>query len=274
MEIKTYYWNDRILPTPLFKLLHIFCPKTSRYFKIGNAGDIYTKNLISEIYNSDLINTKEASGRLLLVGSIAHMVRENDIICGIGYKGILPPAPRNNLIIGVRGPITYDIFKKQEYDMSNFKFQLDPGLYIKFLIKPDLEIKKNSVIFIPHYRERFIYNNMPSEIELVDIDSDPIKLANKIATSELVYSSSLHGIIFAHSLGRPCILVQPQTVEPIIKYEDYYLSINQELPKPLNSIYDYNFQRDFHSPLDLKLKKSQFYFPKIKSLFSSGIAIE
>ena len=109
-------------------------------------------------------------------------------------------------------------------------------------------------------------------MSLVDIDAHPLDVFRKIEEAELVYSSSLHGIIFAHALNRPCVFVKPQTEEPILKYKDYYASINQDYVEPLDSIYDVNYKSSPMSPLSLDYRKEDFVFPSIKSLIELGIA--
>ena len=119
------------------------------------------------------------------------------------------------------------------------------------------------IIFIPHYRERYTYKNnaVPKGIKLIDIDCDPISLGRKILSAKLVYTSSLHGIIFANSLGRPCIFVQPQTDESLFKYADYYASVNLSLPKPLRHISEAVFTGSPDSPANIQFKQSDFIFP-------------
>src|SRR5690606_38420197 len=117
-------------------------------------------------------------------------------------------------VVGVRGPITYDAFKATGHDVSGVRFLKDPGLLIRFLAGPEPAVPQaGRVIFIPHYRERHLYKSLPKGITLVDIDAEPLELARTIREANLVYASSLHGIIFAHALERPCVWVKPQTEE-------------------------------------------------------------
>lgn len=172
-----------------------------------------------------------------------------------------------------KGPITYEAFKKAGHDVSHVRFLKDPGLMIRFIAGEGQKTPvSDKVIFIPHYRERYLYKKkLPKGIELVDVDVHPVQLANKIQESGLVYASSLHGIIFAHALNRPCVFVKPQTDEPIIKYEDYYASVDITFPKPIESIYDIDYKTSPDSPADLKYDKNDFMFPSINILMEMGI---
>lgn len=64
------------------------------------------------------------------------------------------------------------------------------------------------------------------------VDQTPLEFAKQIARAETVYSSSLHGLIFAHALGRPAALVAPLTPEPEIKYRDYAASVGEAWRTP------------------------------------------
>lgn len=270
MAINTFFWNDPTIGQ-LEYLKNKWFYHNPNKFRFGNSGDIFVRDLIKYIYDDVSINTSMKNSRLLLVGSIAHRLNVGDVVCGVGTKGKTIPSsiPRENILVwGLRGPITYDEFKKEGFNVSNVKFLLDPGLMLKFLIpKEYLTIEPKKISFIPHYRERFNYiGKLPKEFNLVDIDSQPLILAKEILASKIIYTSSLHGIIFSHSLGRPCIFVKPQSDEPLIKFEDYYLSIGEQYPKPLDSVFDFNFLKDSDSVVNYCVQEKDFSFPSLDLL--------
>ena len=134
MALRTYYWNDRKL-SRLQNLKQSILKKEVFGFKHGNVGDIFNVDLIKYLYNETPYSCRTGNNKLLLVGSVASVIRENDIVCGIGWKG-------NNLssiskeiaqtkVYGVRGPLTRSFFEKHGADLSNLKFEYDPGLLIK-----------------------------------------------------------------------------------------------------------------------------------------------
>src|SRR5690606_35834836 len=228
MELRTYYWNDRKVSFSDFYKYRFF-DKKKMVFRYGNAGDIFNKDLIEFLYGYSPINVKKEGNRLLLVGSVASIIEKGDVICGIGWKGndleekkeIISKAK----VFGVRGPLTKQLFEKNGADISNVKFEYDPGLLIKEVYNVDISKSKNKeVLFIPHYRDLWVYKGKyPKGVKVVNIDSNPEKLARQILNAKVVYASSLHGIIFSHALQKECIFVRPQSEEPIFKYEDYYL---------------------------------------------------
>jgi pyruvyltransferase len=275
MKVRTYYWHDRVISKSKFRLKELLNINTAGYFKVGNAGDVFAGDIIRFQYGCEAVNIKNEGKRLLCIGSISHKIQAGDIICGIGTKGLPVPKPLDALckIHGLRGPITYEAFKKAGHDVSQVRFLKDPGLMIRFLAGDRQKTPvSGKVIFIPHYRERYLYKKKPPRgIEVVDVDVQPVQLANKIQEAGLVYASSLHGIIFAHALNRPCVFVKPQTDEPMIKYEDYYTSVDITYRKPIESIYDIDYKTSPDSPADLKYDKKDFMFPSVDSLMEMGI---
>jgi len=276
MRIRTYYWNDGIVSSKYLEARKIFNVRSAcNFFNIGNAGDLMSKELLKHFYKLPIDNISNSGKRILTVGSIGHKILQDDLICGIGIKSKVLPKVENNesKIWGLRGPISYDVFKKAGFNVNDIKFLADPGLLLsKILPLNDKKIITGKVIFIPHYRERFLYKkSIKNYIEVVDIDCNPIELGNKILESEFVLTSSLHGIIFSHSLNRPCKFVLPQTDEPIIKFIDYFESVNLNDVKPLNNINEYNsFCRpDYPTGIENKIKS--IVFPEIKFLNDYGI---
>jgi hypothetical protein len=278
MNLRTYYWDQRNASYYKYYKNKIRNPERF-YFKKGNMGDIFNIDLIKYIYKVDPINIKDSNNRLLLVGSIASKVRYGDIINGIGWKG-------NNLdektdiisslkVFGVRGPLTKTLFEKKGSDLSNLKFELDPGLLIKEVYNIDLKSsKEKNVLFIPHYMDEEVYKgNYPKGIDVVSVDSSPKKIAKKILNAKIIYTSSLHGIIFSHALKKPCVFIKPQSNEPMFKYEDYFLSVGLDFIDPIKDIFSLNFTLDKPSFLNKKIGIDNFYFPNKELLIDSKILL-
>jgi hypothetical protein len=250
-------------------------------FIYGNSGDVFTEEIIKQYYKKftdklTIENISSEGKRLLIIGSIGHRVMPGDILCGVGIKDKMLPDPRNTpcKIIGLRGPISYELFKRAGYDLSEVEFLMDPGLLIKYYVDTKKPIKPKGAAFIPHYRERNAYKSKRNKgLKYIDIDNCATNIAEQILASELVYSSSLHGIIFSHALNRPCVFVKPQTSEPLIKFQDYYESMNIRMPAPISSIEKISFINAPISPPDLKFKKKDFIFPELSVLKKNKICI-
>lgn len=277
MNVRTYYWHDRVMGRYGVPLVRLLGRDPGNFFKIGNAGDIFCRDVISKIYGASSINAQGDRARLLVVGSIAHRSTEQDILCGVGVKSreISRPSNGGPLILGVRGPISHDVLKASGFDLSHSKFQLDPGILISNFFPEVSRIAAvpGKVGFIPHYRERTQVLRLDlRDLEFIDIDNSPVNVARKIAECELVYSSSLHGVIFSHSIGRPCVLVSPATDEPLLKFKDYYASVDLPFPKPLGSIAERRYGLAPCSPAIINCSIENFSFPEESMLRERSIA--
>ena len=270
MALRTYFWHSRVMSKFEYYKAKLLGRKITG-FRHGNAGDIFTKDLIKYLYKEEVYNSREEGNRLLMVGSIASVIKDTDIINGIGWKGNDLEDIKDNIskakVYGVRGPLTKQLFEKYNADLSELKFMLDPGLLVKEVY--NLKIKNNTnkqIIFIPHYNDELVYTHYPKNIKKVSIDNNPKTIAKEIMKSEVIYSSSLHGIIFSHALNKPCVFVAPQSNEPIFKYEDYFLSIGVDLPKPIKSIYEADLIKDVKTILKKEITIDDFYFPSLDEL--------
>lgn len=270
MALRTYFWHSRVMSKLEYykaKLLG----RTITGFKHGNAGDIFTIDLIKYLYNEKVYNNREEGNRLLMVGSIASVIKDTDIINGIGWKGNDLESIKDNIskvkVYGVRGPLTRQLFEKYDADLSELKFMLDPGLLVKEVYNLKVENNSNKqIIFIPHYNDESVYSYYPKAFKKVSIDNNPKTVAKEIMKSKVVYTSSLHGIIFSHALNKPCVFVAPQSNEPLFKYKDYFLSIGIDVPIPIESIYKADFEKDVKTFLKKDITRSDFYFPSLEEL--------
>ncbi|GAA3896031.1 hypothetical protein GCM10022381_41900 [Leifsonia kafniensis] len=219
MALSTFYWDpDSGLRNPLRR----------RRFRVGNAGDLFNRDLIEWAYGPVKIrNSESVGGRLLLVGSIAQRAGAGDLLNGVGAKRADLPRDSGQMTVrGVRGPLTAKALADSGQDVSKLEFMGDPGMLIGKIF-PHLNVIRPTpgrVLFIPHYRERDQFSST-EDYAICDIDAEPESVGRAICESEVIIASSLHGVIWAHALGRPGIVVTPRTEEPIMKYRDYYESI-------------------------------------------------
>lgn len=273
MEIRTFYWDAPRDRRPA--LLRWLSRRDPHLFRHGNAGDDFNVDLLKWAYPGCAIdNAADGGRRLLLVGSVAHRVQDADIVNGIGSKPVdVPTAQKVTLRVrGVRGPLTLEAFRRAGHDVSSLRFVGDPGLLIGQLFPDlaDVTHENGRVVFIPHYRERFQFRSN-RHFRVVDIDASAHDVAVEIRRAEFVHTSSLHGLIWAHALGRPARLVTPAAGEALYKYEDYFLSIDQplqaaatieeslRLPKPI-------------SPPDVSRVIGSITLPSQEELMRPGIA--
>ncbi len=272
MALKTFYWNpltDKPLKRGMLSWL-----KPRRDFVHGNAGDSFNVDLLKWQFPSESIkNEADVGQRILLIGSVAHRVLEGDIVSGIGSKHETVPSAKDVRVtlIGVRGPLTLDAFRRAGHEMKSLRFMGDPGLLIG-KVYPELSSitpETGRTIFIPHYRERFQFKTN-RDYEVISIDADPLDIAKSICRSEFVYTSSLHGLIWAHALNRLALLVAPRTGEALHKYKDYYQSIDRPF-EITDSIENAVRRKKSESPLDIQRYIDQIVLPTKAELTAAGV---
>ncbi|MEI3846837.1 MULTISPECIES: polysaccharide pyruvyl transferase family protein [unclassified Microbacterium] len=264
--IRTYYWQP-----PIKRIL----PRARGGFRYGNAGDSFNIDLIRWAYGDGLIENVATGGkRALFVGSIGHRAQPGDVLSGVGVKS--PNLDRIDggeiTVVGLRGPLTLDALRRAGLSTDRIRFLGDPGLLID-RIYPELmslSVIKNRVVFIPHYRERHLYRST-KQLTIVDIDAPAFEVARSIAQAEFVYSSSLHGLIWAHALGRPAHPVAPNAAgEASFKYRDYCESIGLAF-NPAESLDEALRKPHSVSPADVSSVKAGIVLPSSKDLRAAGV---
>ena len=159
--------------------------------------------------------------RLVSIGSVMHLARDGDVIWGSGVNGkhMNDELPFSKVDIrAVRGPLTRNLLMKRGHSVPAVFG--DPGLLVGALW-PVLknEEKRFKLTVVPNLNDISSYENTEG---VLDPRSDLGECLTRIAQSEYVVGSSLHGIIVAESLGIPARLIA-SSIEPSFKYEDYYL---------------------------------------------------
>jgi len=105
----------------------------------------------------------------------------------------------------------------------------DPGLLVRSLL-PTRRRLRSGVLVLPHFMEygsrstRRALNFFVSAGHTVTHPArPPLEVAESVARADLLLTSSLHGMVFAHALGTPVQLVTfgESPVQPPFKYRDY-----------------------------------------------------
>jgi hypothetical protein len=183
-----------------------------------------------------------------MIGSILTFCGDNNIIFGSGLKKSTDTVElKNNKIYCTRGKLTKNALTK-----NSGILMMDPGLLIRKLYIPNTIKTSKKMLIIPHYNHTSLFPKDTSEYSVMDIkfsmndykfifnyknnsDDDKNKLLNLfnskfdiINSYDLVLSSSLHGLVFAHALGKKTIYfkIDGEKNEPLHKYNDYYSVYN------------------------------------------------
>jgi pyruvyltransferase len=217
MPVEVVHWNPRRRLATSGPGRHI-----RRARRIDNFGDLLGPVIVAAMVDRLGLPASHGSSRLLTVGSILRMAHDGDTIWGTGANGksLTVAHPYANLDVrAVRGPLTKDFLVGKGIAVP--EVYGDPGLLVgHFWSREELAAgrERTDVVLVPNLHD---FPSWRDRENVVDPTAPMADVLGRIAASELVVASSLHGIVVAESLGIPARLVKP-SVEPAFKYEDYY----------------------------------------------------
>jgi len=196
-----------------------------------NFGDELSRLVVSYATNRPVRWSRARSADVIGIGSILELAIAGDaraVVWGTGLRGPLSDESRGRArqsmqFAAVRGALSRDQLGLPEGTPLG-----DPGLVISEMVADRPVHQRTGVIYIPHFRawnsaagRRTISAMRSSGLRIVEPTLPPIRLAERIATSEMTLTSSLHGLILSHALGVPAQLVDSGEGEPAFKYADY-----------------------------------------------------
>ncbi len=117
----------------------------------------------------------------------------------------------------VRGPETRRILL--EMGLSCPEIYGDPALLLPYFYTPK-KLPKKEYVLVPHFNEWEKYSK--HENVVATFNNNWELFVDKICSSELIISSSLHGIILAEAYGKPAVFLENRAATDYLKYQDYY----------------------------------------------------
>ena len=170
-----------------------------------NAGDLVTPMLLKR-YGFTPVFSYRNEAVLFSCGSLLDKVPEDfsGFVLGTGLmRGDVIKSLPNAKILAVRGELTRDNIHAPKDTILG-----DPGLLVaKFLTKRH---EKSFVLgVIPHItdkqdlRVQNLIRRHQKEVHFINIQANPLAVLKQIDQCEYILSSSLHGMVFADSLGIP-----------------------------------------------------------------------
>lgn len=227
-----------------------------------NFGDHLSHILINNIIGKKIQVTekKNTKGKkLFAIGSILHFANDGDVVWGSGINGkYFDKHTFKRLDVrAVRGPLTRQFLLKMGIKCP--EIYGDPALLMPIFF-PEFKvpaIKKQKFIFIPHLHERHLFVQSQN---IVFPTEDWKIVIQKMVWSELVISSSLHGVIVAEAYHVPARLLRITNIEPLFKYQDYYLGTGRPNFKFATSIEE-AIKMGGERPPQVNLKKLLDSFP-------------
>ena len=197
-----------------------------------NYGDLLSKYLAEKIsgkkvkwYNTKkkrLINKKH----YLSIGSIISHANKYSVIWGSGIISQEDVAVDAEYI-SVRGPKTRDYLL--QFGLNVPAIYGDPAILLPRYYNPEISKIYNTSI-IPHYVDLQEVNNNLSDTStnIINLLTNDIELTtDEILSSKRIISSSLHGVIVAHTYGIPALWVKlsDKLSGDDIKFYDYFESV-------------------------------------------------
>jgi len=238
-----------------------------------NWGDAVNPYLVKAISNDQVqLIENPNQKRYLCIGSILHLADNNCTVWGSGFINEESHIKSSPKILAVRGPLTRQKLLKDGIECP--EIYGDPVLLFPHYYYPTIE-KKYEFGIILHYSEKghpWVENfrNMPF-VNIIDIQSSPEELPKQILSCNIIFSSSLHGLILADAYKVAGFWIKFGDWLGDFKFKDYLLSVNRKpepiLIKPGTSLKNliHNSDMLYHPYIDLqKLYDSCPFKPKIK----------
>ena len=192
-----------------------------------------------------------------IIGGVDSGVYHNATIWGSGIQ-LFPGKVRSFFqrisrkldIRAVRGPLTREVLLKLGHHCP--EVYGDPAILMPLLYNPIIKKRRKYCVVCQFYHEKEFRESHPNEY-VVSMNTDDYKnVIDEIVSSEIVYSSSLHGIILAETYGVPAVFFRGLGKRIDFKYKDWYHSTGRydvklsetfeealtELPPPLPELSD------------------------------------
>lgn len=229
-------------------------PKCSGFVPkfISNIGDDLNQIIPEIITNKIVIPYKfsligrflNKKANVLFIGSIiTALSNSKSVIIGSGLSPDFTSdsfvAP--NKVLRVRGPLTQEYLIKMGIPCPSVYG--DPALVLPCIYKPN-KVKSYKVGFIPHFLDKDlgVLKMLPKCDDCIIIDPTDYKswtsFIDDLCSCEVIFSSSLHGLIIADAYNIPNIWTEFVFKVNKFKYNDYFHSVSRELHEPY--IFDFN----------------------------------
>ena len=196
-----------------------------------NAGDMLTPYLIEKITGRPPIYYDRGQEGMILVGagSIANWAVQDNIVWGAGIANMRDGCSSFAKYCAVRGPITRAMVLACGGDCPEVFG--DPGLLLPRFLRP--ERCGLGPAIVPHYVDLARVHEMyaKQKIGIVSPLQSIEDFVGHIASSSIVFSSSLHGLVVADAYGVPNVWVNfgGSLSGDGTKFRDYMMSVGRPI---------------------------------------------
>lgn len=202
-----------------------------------------TKREIAIYFDTPVAMALKMPNYLCIGSTLNYLTTPETVVWGAGViDDTLDMRAAPARVLAVRGPLS------REYLISRGvacpEVYGDPALLIPYFYKPPsseaTRIPKIGVV--PHYKDKdspvlasIIQNHL--EVEFLDIANYGkwTNFIDRVCSCDIVFSSSLHGLIIAEAYGIPnyWISVSGSVIGNGFKFRDYFASIGKAITEPL-----------------------------------------
>ena len=222
---------------------------------ITNAGDYYAQWLATKLYKEVKYSNRP---NLVITGSILgwNELNNSTIVwgCGLHNNSLNEKCKitNKNNFKAVRGYLTAKKLQLENVTVG------DPGVLISKYYSAKKYTYRKKYCLVCHWKDydecKKLYG---AYIDVISMITNNIEqLADTLNKYDLVLSTSLHGIIFAHSYNIPAIHIEFNKLESLddFKYKDYYSTLDINYTKRIlvkNLIKDLNIFNDLYKNKNL-----------------------
>lgn len=172
---------------------------------------------------------------IAVCGSIlqhCHQIDSNTKIWGCGFHNAQDNtrvSPQN--VYALRGQLSY-----QKLGLTRPVALGDPGLLVSRFYHPSIK-PTNKIGIVCHYLDHdFLTQQYGDKYKIIDTHTSNVEaFVRDLESCEFIFSSSLHGLIFSHSLGIPAVHLETINVgsKDNFKFKDYYSVLDIDYQKVL-----------------------------------------
>lgn len=217
------------------------------YDGTSNFGDLFTPFLLEYLHGVSVRNVRGVSPSLIreriLFGAgstLQNISTKRVTVWGTGFMA-WPRKPIRHIpaeVLAVRGPKTAKIAEDLGWPIA--PVYGDPGLLASLLVaQRPAEISYGVIPHFAHFDH--ISRNIDSfGLRLIDVRKPLMYVLRQISGCEMVFSSSLHGLIVAHSMNIPAVRISGKysLSGGDFKFDDYFESVDVAC-RPLEEDIDY-----------------------------------
>ncbi len=219
----------------------------------GNAGDSFNPWLIEELTGAPVLRAEPGEDVLLAAGSIAHRGRPGSTVWGSGFIARDSKVPAGMTWRAARGPLSRDMVLASGQECPPVFG--DPALLSPLVYKPK-RIGGGGIGLVLHYSHLKLAR--PGDVALISPvrcgAADAKAFIDEICRCDYIFSTSLHGLIFANAYGIParwCHFQRKRLSGDGMKFADYFLGAGAPVQEPASLSGVRAFDSKYFEPLKI-----------------------